>query len=261
MKIYIDPGHGGNDPGAVGNGLKEKEIALDIAKRMAKVLEEYAGVDVKLSRTADITKSLAARTNEANAWNAAIFLSIHCNAFNGKVRGYEDFVYNRLTPNATARRYQAILHKAVTDRMNMPNRGKKQANFHVLRESQMPAILTENGFIDHPEDGELMKQADWRKQVAKGHVAGLANIFHLNKSIPMKESYAVIAGSFQSPANAEGRTIFLEAKGIDSHIEQTEFGEYTMYRVQAGTYQTRIEAEKQLQTIKNSGVEGFILKR
>lgn len=260
MKIYLDPGHGGSDPGAIGNGIQEKEVVLDLAKRIKQQLEVYTGVSIKLSRTTDITKSLTARTNEANVWGAAIFLSIHCNAFNRKARGYEDFIYDKLSSRAAARRYQDILHEKVANTIGLPSRGKKQANFHVLRESKMPAILTENGFIDHPEDAKRMKQADWRERVAKAHTEGLVNIFQLKRKQQKPAGYTVMAGSFQYVKNAEGRKIFLEAKGIASQIQQVKVGRTTMYRVQTGTYQTRDAAKKQLQLVESTGVEGVIMK-
>jgi len=256
----LDPGHGGSDPGAVGNGLHEKEVALAIAKRIKDLLTSYSGVEVKMSRSADITKSLETRTNEANTWGADIFLSIHCNAFNGKARGYEDFIYNGIHANATTSKYQTILHTTIAKCISVPNRGKKKADFHVLRESRMPAILTENGFIDHPEDAKLMKQTNWREQVAAGHVAGLVQIFQLKKAGQKQASFAVIAGSFQKRINAEGRIIFLEAKGIDAQIHQVRIAGNTMYRVQAGTFLKWNEAEKRLKGLVNAGVDGFILK-
>ncbi|WP_374718124.1 N-acetylmuramoyl-L-alanine amidase, partial [Neobacillus sp.] len=71
MKLYLDPGHGGKDPGAEGNGLREKDITLDIAMRLRDILlNDYEKVEVKLSRTSDVTKSLSARSSEANAWGA-----------------------------------------------------------------------------------------------------------------------------------------------------------------------------------------------
>src|SRR5699024_296080 len=74
MKLYLDPGHGGTDPGAQGNGIKEKDITLDIAKRIRAILtDEYDGIEVRMSRTDDSTKSLAERTNEANSWKADYF--------------------------------------------------------------------------------------------------------------------------------------------------------------------------------------------
>lgn len=259
MKLYLDPGHGGSDPGAVGNGLREKDITLDIAKRIKNSLENYSHVDVKLSRTRDMTKSLITRTYEANTWGADIFLSIHCNAFNGNARGYEDFIYNGLKANAASIKNQKILHISTARSTQLPNRGMKQANFHVLRESKMPAILTENGFIDHPEDARLMKQAAWREQVAIGHVEGLVSIFRLKGKNYKQEKYAIIAGSFQHRTNAEGRTIFLDAKGITSHVQKVKLGKNIMYRVRAGTYATRNEAEKQLLLVRSVGVEGFIM--
>lgn len=181
MKLYLDAGHGGKDPGAVGNGLLEKDIALDLAKRIERLLRSYPKAQVRMSRTKDQTKSLYARTKEANDWGSDIFLSIHCNAFNGKVRGYEDYIYNQLRANAVTRTYQDLLHKHIAPKTRTTNRGKKQANFHVLRETHMPAILTENGFIDHPEDAKLIKQPAWREQIAKAHVAGVVEIFKLKK--------------------------------------------------------------------------------
>src|SRR5690625_3548190 len=103
MKIYLDAGHGGEDSGAIGNGLQEKEVALDLALRVRRMLRDYPQVLVKLSRTTDATKSLRVRTNEANSWGANLFLSLHCNAFNGRARGYEDFIYNKLPAGSVTR--------------------------------------------------------------------------------------------------------------------------------------------------------------
>lgn len=70
-KLYLDPGHGGNDSGAVGNGLREKDLTLKIARYCRDYLKaNYSGVTIKMSRTGDSTKTLQARTNEANAWGA-----------------------------------------------------------------------------------------------------------------------------------------------------------------------------------------------
>ena len=74
IKLFIDPGHGGNDPGAVGNGLREKDLTLAIALETRRVLlTEYEGIQVKMSREKDQTVSLKARTDAANAWNATFY--------------------------------------------------------------------------------------------------------------------------------------------------------------------------------------------
>ncbi|HCU50234.1 MAG TPA: N-acetylmuramoyl-L-alanine amidase, partial [Micromonosporaceae bacterium] len=71
-KVYIDPGHGGTDAGAVGNGLQEKTLTLNIALQTRNILKASWNVDVRMSRTTDITRSLSYRTNDANAWGATI---------------------------------------------------------------------------------------------------------------------------------------------------------------------------------------------
>ncbi|MGX1430491.1 N-acetylmuramoyl-L-alanine amidase [Cytobacillus horneckiae] len=77
VKIYIDPGHGGTDPGAVGNGLQEKALILQISNRIRDLLAGYSNAEVKMSRTGDQTVSLAQRTTDANNLGADFFLSIH----------------------------------------------------------------------------------------------------------------------------------------------------------------------------------------
>src|SRR6476620_12283610 len=107
MKLYLDPGHGGSDPGAQGNGLREKDITLDIALKIRTILMNgYENIEVRMSRTNDSSKSLSQRTNEANSWGADYYLSIHCNAYNGSAKGYEDFIHNNLSDSSTTAKYQ-----------------------------------------------------------------------------------------------------------------------------------------------------------
>lgn len=179
VKIFLDPGHGGQDPGAISNGLKEKDLVLDIAKRAQKKLKQYAGVEIKLSRTSDKFLSLSERAKLANNWGADYFLSLHTNAGGGK--GYEDFIYNRTVSNATVAN-QNIMNIEVVKETNFDNRGKKKANFAVLRLTNMPAILTENGFIDNAADAKNLKSSSFRDKIAQGHVNAIVKAFGLNKS-------------------------------------------------------------------------------
>lgn len=182
MKLYIDPGHGGSDPGAVGNGLQEKDIVLDIALKLRSILtNEYSGVKIKMSRTDDKTVSLSQRTSEANAWKADFFISIHTNAANSVAQGYEDFIYTGLSSTSQSAKIQNIIHPEIVSINQLKNRGKKKGNFHVLRETKMSALLTENGFIDHPDDASKMKNNAWRDAVARGHAEGIAKAFGLPK--------------------------------------------------------------------------------
>ncbi|PAE26322.1 N-acetylmuramoyl-L-alanine amidase [Bacillus sp. 7894-2] len=265
MKLYLDPGHGGTDPGALGNGIREKDIALDIAKNIKNILVAgYQNVEVKMSRENDTTKSLSQRTSEANSWGADFYLSIHCNAANGAARGYEDFIHNSLNSSSQTAIYQNSIHAEVIKLNNLIDRGKKKADFHVLRESSMPAMLTENGFIDNSADAALMKDPIWRQRVAQGHVNGIVKAFNLKAktAVPPKPPkpadpsnlYRVIAGSFTNRKNAEDRAALLKNKGIESVIAIAEISGKVWYRVQAGAFTTKENAEKQLEAVKKAGI-------
>lgn len=179
VKIYVDAGHGGSDPGAQANGIKEKDITLKIAKKIQSYLGEYKGVSVKMSRTNDSFPSLNDRTNEANSWGADLFLSIHINSGGGA--GYEDYIYTTLSDSSQTAKIRDAIHAAVLKQNGLSDRGKKKDNLHVLRESQMDAILTENGFIDNASDAAKMKDQSWINKVARGHVNGIANYYGLKK--------------------------------------------------------------------------------
>ncbi len=266
MKLYLDPGHGGTDPGAQGNGLKEKDINLDIALKIRNLItNQYENVSVKMSRTSDATKSLNQRTNEANAWGADYFVSIHCNSFNGSARGYEDYIHSALSDSSQTAKYRNILHEEITSVNRLQNRGKKKANFHVLRESSMPAILSENGFIDNAQDAALMRDASWRQTVAQGHVNGIARAFNLKRKesspSPSPTSiYRIIAGSFQAKNNAEGRVAFLKKENINSFVDSITISGKVWYRVQAGAFENRDNAENHLAKVKRYVPDAFIIQ-
>lgn len=180
VKIYIDPGHGGSDPGAVGNGLREKDLTLKIAKYTRDYLNNnYNNATIRMSRTGDTYPSLTARTNDANNWGADIFVSIHINSFNGSAHGYEDFIYNGGVSSNT-KKLQDELHKKLSPHFRN-NRGKKRANFAVLRQSRMPAVLTESGFIDNKQDADFLKSGNNLKKLGQAHAEGIAAYFNLSK--------------------------------------------------------------------------------
>lgn len=180
VKICVDAGHGGSDTGATGYGIREKDITLKIAKKIQEYLGEYKDVSVKMSRTGDSYPSLTDRTNEANAWGADLFLSIHINSSGGT--GYEDYRYTSLGVSSRTAKIQKAIHKAVLAKNRLGDRGMKTANFHVLRESKMSAVLTENGFIDTKSESDKMKHQLWISDVALGHANGIATYYGLKKN-------------------------------------------------------------------------------
>jgi N-acetylmuramoyl-L-alanine amidase len=213
VKIYLDPGHGGSNIGATGHGMEEKNITLDIALRIRDILEEeYENVEVMMGRTSDIDKSLQSRTDEANNWGADYFLSIHINGFDGSTQGYEDFIHSSLSDTSQTARYRDTMHEEIMKVNELRNRGKKKANFHVLRETRMSALLTENGFIDHPEDAEKIADPSWRQKVARGHVNGLERAFNLTRSNEQGNIYRVIVDGQQVGAYREEENILNEVR-------------------------------------------------
>lgn len=227
FKLYLDPGHGGTDSGAIGNGLLEKDITLDIALRIRSLLlNHYENVEVKMSRETDVFVSLTDRTNAANTWQATYFLSIHINSADSSAKGYEDFIYSGLSDSSQTATYQNILHEEITKVNGLFDRGKKKANFHVLRESNMPALLTENGFITNAEDAAKLKDANWRQKVAEGHVNGLARAFNLTK----KALHRVIVDGVQVGAYANKDNVL---KAVQDHLDQAE--EIIIQKVQSQT--------------------------
>lgn len=152
--IVLDPGHGGSDPGAVGNGLQEKNITLELARRVQKKLA--ASADAMLTRNSDVFLSLADRVDRANKLHADLFVSLHVNAGGGA--GFESFIHP--TASAESVEMQNRIHNEVAgyySRFGFRDRGKKRANFAVLRLTSMPAVLLENLFIDNKTDADKLK--------------------------------------------------------------------------------------------------------
>lgn len=171
--VVIDPGHGGHDPGAGTNGLREAELTLKIAKRVKAALVRDFDVDVQLTRTDNRFVELADRATFANTRNADYFVSVHINSGGGT--GYEDFVQPG-SPTVTERRRDKV-HGAVMGFMSskgVRDRGDKRKNLAVLRLTRMPAVLTENLFIDRAEDARLLRDDAFLKGLAEAHARGIA---------------------------------------------------------------------------------------
>lgn len=173
-------GHGGKDAGAEANGLREKDLTLDIAKRIKQYLDHhYSGHTTRLSRKKDTTLTLSERTKDANQWGADYFLSIHINSGGGT--GYEDYIYNGHVPNRTISMRNTIHREVMRHISHVTNRGKKRANLHVVRESTMSSMLGEVLFIDTKKDAQKLKDNKFKNNVAKGYSIGLAKVLSLKK--------------------------------------------------------------------------------
>lgn len=180
-KVWIDAGHGGKDPGASGNGVVEKDIALRVAVEAAKRLErDYEGVQCLLSRSSDVYLTLKERTDKANAAGVALLISIHCNA-GGGAGGFESYMYSGTKDAATAA-LQDVLHTEIMQQLQpfgVNDRTQKKKDLHMCRESRMPAVLTENLFVDVAADAARLKRPEVIEALVSGHVAGVARYLKL----------------------------------------------------------------------------------
>jgi N-acetylmuramoyl-L-alanine amidase len=205
-RIVIDPGHGGHDPGASGNGVAEAELVLDVSLRLKKLLEKEPGIEVVMTRDSDVFIPLEQRTAIANRESADLFLSIHANASrNPKARGVETYFLNfAANPEAEAlaarensmsgqtmhrlpdivraialnnkldesRDFASTVQKAMVRKLASRNRdirdlGVKQAPFVVLIGAGMPSVLAEIAFVSHRQEGQLLKTTAYRQQIAE----------------------------------------------------------------------------------------------
>jgi hypothetical protein len=154
MKICIDPGHGGYDPGAVGpSGLREKDVTLAVALLLADLLRQ-AGCEVFLTRTGDTTswtpeEDLQRRCDLANQAGADLFISIHANAAgNPAATGTETYCYRR---GGQGERVAAAIQQQLVAALGLPDRGVKTASFYVLQHTAMAAVLAELALLQHKE--------------------------------------------------------------------------------------------------------------
>lgn len=194
--IFIDPGHGGDDPGAVSSiiGLKEKNVTLSVANLVKnKLLKLNSNYEVVMSRTNDNTVGLLDRSKKSNEINPNIFVSIHVNSGGGGVaNGIETYWYeydsayqpeiNKQFHNDPIRlrnseRLANSIQKNIIVSTNARNRGLKRATYAVLRETQAPAVLVEIGFIDNLSEAYKLSSDQYQEKLANGIVNGITEYF------------------------------------------------------------------------------------
>lgn len=180
--IVVDAGHGGWDNGATGvTGLKEKEVNLDVALRVKEKLEAL-GATVIMTRSDDTFISLSERSRIANDAKADLFVSIHSNAnVNPAVNGTATY-YNTPADNpglsAQREKLARLVQKSMVSYLGIRDIGIIKENFHVIRATTMPSILTESAFLSNAGDEALLKESSFREKIAQGIVDGLTEYFN-----------------------------------------------------------------------------------
>ena len=179
VKIFIDAGHGGPDPGAVGNNVIEQYVNLNVSKELASLLRK-GGYEVKEYRTtptenvlSNKNQDLTNRAAMANQWGAKYFISIHTNSsLNPAANGFEAYVYR--LGGAAEELAQSIVDSVVS-KLGSKNNGVRQANFAVLRRTSMPAVILELGYLSNPTEALNLYSPAWQKAVAQAIYEGIYN--------------------------------------------------------------------------------------
>jgi N-acetylmuramoyl-L-alanine amidase len=219
MKICIDPGHGGADPGAIGpTGLKEKDVNLAVCLKLAELLKPIA--DVKLTRTSDIRlgntqrEDLQARVAIAEKAKADRFLSIHCNAYSDRnVRGIETFAY---APGGNGEKLARAIQAELIKATGLKDRKVKfsGSSIYVLKHTSMSAVLTEVGFISNPQDEAMLKTSAFQAKVAKAIAQGVAK--HLGVKLPEPKPQPAPAPAGQLPKIAREIAVRVDGKPVSA---------------------------------------------
>lgn len=193
--VVLDPGHGGHDPGALSENGAEKNYALDMAERVAEIVED-AGLKVKFTRSDDVFVPLDDRPIVAEPEENAVFVSLHLNYGppTPTARGIEIFSmtprgapsttdkFNRMEvlrgwPGNKHERESFLLaetiHRNILSENKLFDRGVKRARFMVLKKAEVPGILIEAGFLSNDEDAERVNDPEWRQEMAESIAGGI----------------------------------------------------------------------------------------
>ena len=211
--VYLDPGHGGTDPGASGNGIVEKNMVLDMSLRLKSKLEAN-GIKVIMSRTTDEYVSLQDRSNRANSANPNLFISIHINAATAtSASGIETFYYKNIDKSLAQSLQDNLINST-----GAINRGVKWEEFYVVKNTNMPASLVELGFLSNVNEANKLKDNNYQEKLINSMLNGTLNYIYSNNPIVAtriygndryETSYKLFEAGWKSSENA------ILASGLD----------------------------------------------
>ncbi len=171
--VVIDAGHGGKDPGAISvNKYKEKDFALATALKIEALLKNDPNIELVLTRSGDTYPTLQERAKLANNLNADLFISVHANSIPAGSKSNPSGIETYYTRKESLQ-FANVVHKYLVPATGIQDRGVRQANYHVTRETKMPAILLECGYLSNIKDEALLFSGDYQQKVAEAVVAGI----------------------------------------------------------------------------------------
>lgn len=218
MKVFISAGHGGSDPGAVANGLKEKDLNLSIALACRDVLEKH-GVEVRMSRTKDENDPVSEEIRECNAYGPDLAVSIHNNAGGGD--GAEVFHHHGGGKGKTLA--ENILAEIV--KVGQNSRGAKTRRnssgkdyYGFIRETSCPAVIVECAFVDNATDAQILATEGKRKTIGQAIAKGVLKTIGKEYVAEKGTLYRVQVGAYLYRENAEDMQKKIKAVGFDAFI-------------------------------------------
>lgn len=177
FRVIIDPGHGGKDTGAISViNRREKDFVLSLGNKVTSLLRKEPGIEVLMTRSDDTFIELSDRVAKAQQSEADLFVSIHANAINKEsVGGTETFYW---TPQSLD--FATLMHSSILEATGFPDRKVKQERFYVIRNTTMPSVLLEIGFLSNRTEEALMYQDAFQNRVAESIVAAIKKQLNLN---------------------------------------------------------------------------------
>lgn len=216
-KVFIGVGHGGSDPGAVGNGLNEKDINLNIAKSLKAELIKYDDIEVLMSREIDEDDPISNEVSEANAFNPDIAIDVHTNAGGGK--GFEVYYQTNVNKDNSLK-LANLIEVAVLD-INQNSRGcKTKLNsygtdyFGFLRSITCPAIILECAFIDNSSDFLMIETVEKQELFGKAYAKGVLKYFDIEEQEEVDTSNLTLIKGSQVASKSQ-MSEFLKSKNSD----------------------------------------------
>jgi N-acetylmuramoyl-L-alanine amidase len=199
--------------------IHENEFNRSVVNYLSEELKR-SGIDTLLVAPTDADTSLFARVSLANKNNADLYVSIHYNALDGKFdskdpSGHSIHIY---TGSRKSRRLAECIHKYLIGGTEQIDRGIVESNFHVLRESNMPAILSENGFMDNKRESLLMIDKDFQKEVAVEHAKGICDYFGVKYVPEVRTVYRLRVGEYINLDEANKARTRLKSLGYESIV-------------------------------------------
>ena len=259
-KIVVDAGHGGSNPGAVYQGRRESDDALRLATAVGKILEAN-GYDVTYTRTSDVTQSVGQKAAIANEEGADLFVSIHRNAgeYPGQYSGVQTLIYD----DSGIKKQMAENIDANLAELGFRNAGVSiRPNLVVLNSTQMPALLVEAGFIDSDTDNRLFDSrfqamaqaiADGIMETLEGAQVASSNISEEDPQEEERHRPPMDRPPHRPPMRPPIPPM------PPTRPMPPEEPEEELYRVQAGAFRERQNADNLLQLLENDGFPAFIV--